>query len=436
MIDPRTMGFSDYLAVAKRRIWWIVLPVFIMPLLALGVARVLPQRFTSESFVLVQEPRVSDPFARSAVTEDLGQRLITLRERTLSPEGLARVIEKLPINEKQQVQASGNDLYRSFRKLIEISVASEDRGDGYRFITGFGVKVTAASAELAQQVCQDVTASMIRDNQQMRVQSAESTNIFLRNQLEQAKQQLDDRDAKLAEFQSENLGKLPDQNYANLEKLSSVTAELNGALKSIAQMEEDKTRIQERLMQLTALSDQNEPRGDSIQVASLRTQAIILEQATRAKRLDIDQLKQSQSLYESRVQMSPGVAQKFKQLNRDYQTALELYNDLLSKQSQSLIAANLERSGEGERFELIKAANLPRSPSFPNRLQFAAVGMALGLVIGLALITLLEVQDETIRTDLDVELHLKLPTLAMIPEVAEAPLPEKQTALGLQPEGS
>ena len=71
--------------------------------------------------------------------------------------------------------------------------------------------------------------------------------------------------------------------------------------------------------------------------------------------------------YEDRVQASPAIEQEYKELTRDYGTALDFYNDLLRKQATSAMGTDLERRQEGEQFMILDPANLPDKPSFPNK---------------------------------------------------------------------
>jgi polysaccharide chain length determinant protein (PEP-CTERM system associated) len=125
-------------------------------------------------------------------------------------------------------------------------------------------------------------------------------------------------------------------------------------------------------------------------------------------------------MYRSRVQMSPLVEQKYKDLSRDYQTAVNFYNDLLTRKTQAEMASNLEHRQENEQFRVLDPPNLPQSPSYPDRQLFAAGGLGGGLAVGLVFALLLEMRDRSIRTEEDVELFLRLPTLALIPSVGPA----------------
>jgi capsular polysaccharide biosynthesis protein len=86
-----------------------------------------------------------------------------------------------------------------------------------------------------------------------------------------------------------------------------------------------------------------------------------------------------------------------------------------------MMANNLERRQEGEQFRVVDPASIPDKPSFPNRPLYAAGGFGGGLALGLGIAFLLEMKDSSLKTERDVEVALRLPVLAMIPEIEPAP---------------
>jgi polysaccharide chain length determinant protein (PEP-CTERM system associated) len=153
------------------------------------------------------------------------------------------------------------------------------------------------------------------------------------------------------------------------------------------------------------------------QILQLRSQVHAYEEAIRQYTREQNRLKEQIRLYQSRIQLSPVVEQDFKLLTRDYQTALDFYNELSRKRNQSGMATDLERRQQGQQFRVMDPANLPEEPSFPNRPLFAGGGLGIGLGLGLGITLLLEFLDKSIRTESDVEFYLKVPTLALVPTV-------------------
>ncbi len=154
------------------------------------------------------------------------------------------------------------------------------------------------------------------------------------------------------------------------------------------------------------------------QIQQLRGQIHLAEEIIREKAREQERLQNEIKNYQARIQLSPVVEQKYKEIIRDYQTALEFHNDLLAKKTQSEMATDLERRQQGEQFRVMDPANLPERPSFPNRPLFALGGLGSGVALGLGLALVLEMRDKSLRNERDVEFYLQLPTLALVPSVS------------------
>jgi polysaccharide chain length determinant protein (PEP-CTERM system associated) len=131
-------------------------------------------------------------------------------------------------------------------------------------------------------------------------------------------------------------------------------------------------------------------------------------------------LRESVSVYQSRVEAAPTRESEMIALTRDYDTLRGQYTSLLAKREDSKIAANLERRQIGEQFKLLDPARLPERPFSPDRQRINLVGLAAGLAVGLGLIALLEYRDSTLKTDEDVTTVLALPVLAIVPLMRSA----------------
>lgn len=363
---------------------------------------------------------------------------------------------------------------------VSPGILANARRSGPAF-SGFTIKLTAERPSLAREVCSQITSMFIEENLRNREQTAEGTTDFLSSQLAEAKRKLDEQDAKLAAFKRRYMGALPDEQQTNLQLLASANSQLNATTDALSRAQQDRAYAAALLaQQVEALKEA--PIGNNHQeteaelrrhLAQLQDQLAVLktrytgnhpdlikvetdiEQVKKALAEQVDkkdpsapaieppqiiqlraQVRQDEEtlhtqgeaqkrverqikLYESRVQLSPAVEQAYKEVTRDYKTALDFYNDLLKERDQSAMAIDLERQQHGERFRLLDPANLPDSPDFPNPVLFAAAGLGGGLALGLALVLLLEVRDKALRTERDIECILGLPTLAMIPSLDE-----------------
>ena len=477
----RELTPADYLAMMRRRWVLIVALTVVGGPLAYGVSRTLPNRYESQTTVLVEQPTVGSDIVKPVDTTDLGQLLASMKEQILSRTRLEPVIHEFGLYQSEVGRKSIDDLVGQLQKAIDVKpvqAMAETRAQG---LPGFTIKVTLDNASSARAVCTSITSMFIEESLRRRAQRSEDTTTFLSQQLAEAKAELDQQDGRLAAFKSRYMGSLPDDEQTNLNLLTTLNSQFDAATQALARAQQDKTFAESMLtQQLTAwqasegghnpgtleqqlatlqtqlaslranhtdeypdviktkndiaalqkkIAEMSDPKADRdankpqklsiepVQVQQLRAQIHSYEQAISEKTKEQEQIRQQIKLYQSRIQSSPAVEQQFKELTRGYQTALDSYNELLKKRDQSAMATDLERKQQGEQFRVLDPANLPDRPSFPNRPLFAFGGLGGGLALGLGLAFLLEIRDTSMRTERDIEFFLRLPVLAMIPAV-------------------
>jgi polysaccharide chain length determinant protein (PEP-CTERM system associated) len=129
------------------------------------------------------------------------------------------------------------------------------------------------------------------------------------------------------------------------------------------------------------------------------------------------QIQNQIGVLQTRVQASPVVEQQLKEMTRNYQSALEFFNELLKKRDNSAMATDLQHQQEGEQFRVLDPPSLPDKPSFPQKPYFLGGGLGAGLALGVGILALIAISDTSIYTERDVELCLKLPVVGLIPNL-------------------
>ncbi len=491
MIENRDLTLDDYLAMLRRRLKMILIPALLAPLVGFLISYFFTAKYTSQSLVLVEGQKVPEGMVQPVVTADLAQRIATMQQQVMGRNRLQPIVEKRPNLFKGGKNL--DDVLEEVRSGVQIEPVVTDlgaianTGGGKRkqgsSVPGFYVNFTTANPRDAQDICNDLTSAMLTEFQNSREQLATGATEFISRQLEEAKRNLDDQDAKLAEFKRQYSGQLPGDEDNNLKVLGTLNSQFDANTQTVNRAQQDKAYTESLLaQQLSAWKSSqgsNNPQNLETQLSSLQSQLLslqarytedhpdviktkadiaevkkklaevneaaakggdsnakasaseppeirqlrmqvhqyedVLGQATREQKRVGDQIK----LYQSRVAISPGVEEKYKLLTRDYESAQKFYNDLLAKKSTSEMATDMERRQQGEQMHLLNAANLPESPSFPNRLLFAAGGLGSGLVIGMGLALWLELRDKSIRNEADVLASLQMPVLVSLPWVTE-----------------
>jgi polysaccharide chain length determinant protein (PEP-CTERM system associated) len=479
MAIHRDLTWEDYLAILRRRRWLIIISAILGVGAGYFVSLLLPSGYTSHTVVLVEQPTVSDSYVKPVVSvNDLNQRLASMKEQILSRTRLQTLVEKYALYQKDAKQVPMEQFVERLRKSVKVTPLTPMPGTRAVELPGFNVDVTLEKARLAQQICTEISSMFMEQSLRLQRQQVDDTAQFLGKQLEQAKANLDDQDAKLAAFQSRYIGELPDDEKNNLTLLMGMTPELEAATQSLHQAQQEGAftesllnqqlatwkasqqredpqsleqllsnertlllslqgryteqhpdvvkakgeiaRLQNKIQEASA-EDQgpSEPKAkaplnEPPQIQQLRAQLHQADLAISQRKHEQEQLQRQVRILQSRVQLSPMIQQEFKALTRDRQTALDFYNDLLKKRNESEMAAALERRQQGEQFRVLDPPSLPERPSFPNRPLFSLGGLAAGLAVGLGMVQLAELRDKSMRTKRDIEIYLRVPTLALI----------------------
>lgn len=74
-----------------------------------------------------------------------------------------------------------------------------------------------------------------------------------------------------------------------------------------------------------------------------------------------------------------------------------------------------KRITKANNVQVIDKANVPKAPIKPNKIMNIAIAAVLGIMISLFVIFLLEYMDNKIKTPQDIEKHLGLPLLGVVP---------------------
>ncbi|PYU19436.1 MAG: lipopolysaccharide biosynthesis protein [Acidobacteria bacterium] len=230
---------------------------------------------------------------------------------------------------------------------------------------------------------------------------------------------------QVAAWESSQKGQNPETLEQQLakeqEQLLSLRGRYTDEYPDVVKLKDDVAELQTRI-QDAAAKRQNEPsepgrKALSIEPPEIQQLRAHLHQAELAavqKESEQRHLQQQIGTLQGRLQSSPKIQQQFKSLTRDYQTALEFYNDLLKKRNESQMATDLEHRQQGQQFRVLDAPSFPERPSFPNRPLFGLGGLGAGLIVGLGLVQFSEWHDKSMRSRHDVEIYLRLPTLAQI----------------------
>ena len=284
MLGHRALNVEDYLTILKRRGWIVLIPLILLPIISTAYSYTLAPQYLSQTLVLVEGQKVPDNLVKPVISSDLDSRLASMKEQILSRSSLQPIIERYNLYPEKKYTL--DDRIDFARKNIDIkTIAAEGAHSG---LPGFFISFKAGEARTAQLVCSDITTLFTGENQKAREEATQGTTDFIKSQLADSKRNLDDQDAKLAEFQRQFMGRLPDETSPNVNMLTSLNTQLEAATQALARMEQDKAYTQSLLAQAQSsepLPSAPSSSGTSPSVALERAQAAL--QALQTQRTEL-----------------------------------------------------------------------------------------------------------------------------------------------------
>ena len=301
------------------------------------------------------------------------------------------------------------------------------------------------SPEIAYQVATDLTNLFLDWNVKLRTEGATETTLFLTQEAEKLKLEVDRLDKLVTDFKQKNSGSLPEQAGMRMSMISSLNSDIRDIERDYNDTESELRSLEADLAAAKQGMGDNEP--DSLpalkakyasllatysesypDMRALKRKIETLEQATvkpaskeapeyaqtvaifklqskiASDKAKLDTLaKQKKKLQakidqnESAMLLTSKVEQSLDTLIRDRDNAQKRYEDMHSKQINAQIAERMENENKSDRFTLLEPPIKPDNIYKPNRVKIIAIGFLLAIASSGGALVLMASFDPQIR---------------------------------------
>jgi len=470
--ENRPFSPMDYIQIALRRKWLVILPLVIIVPISIALCFLLPKLYKAETTILVIPQTVPDSFVKPTVTMNPSEYLNVISQQIMSRTRLETVIKKTSPDLYKTTPME--DIIAGMRSKIKIDV---HRNEDSKSVASFTVSYQGKDPYRVAEITNLLASLFIEENLQSRAQQAEKTTDFLSTELIQLEKSLADNENKISDFKQLHIGSLPEQRDANLRMLDQLTLQQERIAGELNDAESRRILLQQQQIQTGGIPSTNSDNQGSLLVNSLQTRineaqrrvtelrnkytdehpdvvsakAELARLVSQAKYLPGDAQSQSVSPvgneidaqilalnlkikglhneelstksriadYQARIEITPKIEQELSALMRNYENSKNAYDDLSDKRMAARQAQTLEMEQQGEQFKVLDVAKVPLKPFKPNKPQILLVGILLALAIGGGLAYLAELMDQSFHSVQDVETYLELPVLASVPLVSD-----------------
>lgn len=461
-------GFQleDAVEILERRRWWILLAAMSGLVIGFLSYLVLPAQYQSTTTILVEPQGVPEAYIKSTVTLAVEQRLHTLHERVTSYTSLNELIDRIG---PERLDPSGEHTREALMNRVRGGLAVEISGHKAKAPV-FELTYSAEDPQTAALVVREIAALFISENLKDRARQATATAEFLDKELDRLRDEVTQQEERIRAFNFAALGSLPSQLDANLREMDRLNLELSSTLEAQVASTQRITMLRRQLGGVAADGSSIEAPGalssilraarqellqakrvytdehpnvrqlreeienvkreiaaapvvnDEIDIIDPTVIALRDEIDTVAMQLETQKRNEARihgriAELQARINATPAREQEQLALTRDYENLANTYRTLLSKKYEAALARNLELAQKGERFKLLRPAQVPSSPSWPDLALLLPAGLGFGLVIAGFGIALAEFRNPAFRSVERLTRMLGIPVFASIPRI-------------------
>ena len=458
------------------KLFWRRLPVmsvFMLASLTLGVisATKLPETWATSARLLVEAPQIPANMVASTVQIGAAEQLDIIQQKLLTRANLIDIANKFDVFE--DIRNMNPDAV-----LQQMKAATRIRRTvGRNQATLLTIRFEARTGRIAANVVNEYVTLVLEENSDIRLTRAENTLAFFEQEVERLDSELSQQSALIAQFKSENLDALPeDQNYrqgrqsllqerlSRLERdlaltikqrndltrifentgsirsqqerlqqrslaerqLSETEVELTQALliysdthPRVAQIKSKITSLKEQVAQEVVAAEADDSEVQTEQGVADRAifQASLAELDGRQQQLqaDIEDTRKSLSQLQSAISRSTGVGIELSSLDRGYANLQARHNAAVNNLNDARMSERIETTAQGQRISVIENASVPRVPAGPNRSQIVLLGAAVGSMLAAGYFLLLEVLNRSVRRPAELINRFKVTPIVTIP---------------------
>jgi polysaccharide chain length determinant protein (PEP-CTERM system associated) len=242
----RSLDLEDYIDIVRRHKGWIFGP-FLFTLVASVVGVYLyPDSYVSQAVVKIVPQQVPQNMVQSAINQQMSDRINSMAQTILSRTVLTTIINSFGLYQRERTRMPIEDVVEQMKNAIQIQPVASQTGTADH-IPAFAVSFSYDNRLIAQRVVQDLVSRFIDENIRNRSNATFQTTQFMKDQMDDAKKQLDAAEDKLAAYRMQNNGRLPDQVDSNMRQLAALQSQASYLSARISSVNQEKLQMESNI---------------------------------------------------------------------------------------------------------------------------------------------------------------------------------------------
>ena len=260
-MEEDVKSVSDYLSIAWRRKFHILIPFLLVLMVTIPTVYLLPPVYKSTGTILIEAQQIPEDLIQSTVTSFADERIQVIKQRIMTSQQLFEIMRKFDLYEDEIKNTPRSEILEEMRARIAIDRVSADlkgqrRGPkGSSALIAFTVSFEHASPVVTQRVANELVTLFLDENIRSRTARAEETSGFMKKESDRLGSEIALMDEQIAAFKQENADSLPETLRLKLERVSMLKTALLTSSDDINALNERKKLL---LIDLDTLERQKE----------------------------------------------------------------------------------------------------------------------------------------------------------------------------------
>ena len=301
-MEENVLSPTDYWKILKRRKWSLLIPIFLIVILAGAVALFLPPVYKSTATILIENREIPEEYVTSSMTTYAEQRIQSINQQVLTSTRLMELINQFGLYADDRENQTMDEIIAEMRediKLEPVSVEIADRRTGRATMAtiAFTLSYEGKDPRKVQQVASTVTTLFLQEDLKVRKEQASSTYEFLEAEKERLQQEVNDYEKRLAAFKQKHVNTLPELFQVNMQALNNIQHNIDRSKENLRSLKEKKSTLEEELANtpkdIDSMSGQRDQKeDDERRLEMLKMELIKLKTKFSDKYPDVKKLKQ------------------------------------------------------------------------------------------------------------------------------------------------
>ncbi|MBU0500817.1 MAG: lipopolysaccharide biosynthesis protein [Gammaproteobacteria bacterium] len=247
MAEESRLTIDDYLYILRRRWVYLVFPFLIISLVSLAFALLLPPVFKSTGTILVESQQIPVDLIRSTITSYADERIQFIKERVMTRGNLLRIIKEFDIFAAKGASLTAAEQVDKFRERVEILPIKSDLQQGGTATIAFTVSFEHVNPDIAFRVADKLVHLFLEENIRTRTERASETTEFLTGEAGKFKKQLEQIEARIAEYKQQYSEALPEHLDLHMKMLERTGADIKIVEREILTAQEEERFLEVQL---------------------------------------------------------------------------------------------------------------------------------------------------------------------------------------------